>query len=178
MKNYSCFPHTLSDFIIKLFLAFVLVAQLSCSSIDKNFKVYGDEKLLKNMVINVGYLYESSKGNSSSISSILYKGKHLNTIEKPYTYAYNIFISQGNNVGVLEVDNLYPDEKDRVNYLLVKKLETGLISVQYFAYKAEFEKGNGRQTELIPLPEFYKKNSISEDKQNVYKHYFFDNIPE
>jgi hypothetical protein len=139
----------------------------------QDFKVYGEEVILKDCKINI--FIEDETGNKKQ-NTILYKGK-LNKItpETEIGELYKIYVSyKDSHVNVLKFENIFRNASDQINHFYIDKRDD-IISVMFVGREAEIKSKEGFTKILIPIDEYFKTQNITDEKLIAKeKSYFFN----
>ena len=137
----------------------------------QNFKVFGDQSLLKDCKINICKLYK----NRTITETIFYNGK--TKFSTPDNNAlYLIYFSYKDSlVNKKRIENVFYGANDQVNHFYINENE-GVISILFVGREAEIKTKQGFLTILIPQEKFFQQNNIDTvESINKEKKLFFDN---
>jgi hypothetical protein len=137
----------------------------------KDFKVFGDEALLKDCKINI---YKIKEG-SEKMESLLFDTKLYDVTSTNDDIKYIIYLSYKDLiVGKINYENILKGEENQINHFYISKNKE-IVSVK-FVGKEEFLKSNDGFVEvLIPINEYLGINNIHDEKLILKeKNIFFD----
>lgn len=162
--------------IVLSLLVFVF-SVISLKIMHPEFKIYGDEALLKDIKINIKFIRKQyDRDDEAKLVTALYEGKRYKVQER-YADSYIFYLSYKDSlVTMFETENLMQHANDYINHLYVKKDEQGQIYLFYVGTETHIKNGWGLKTpSVIPLHQFFKKENITDkEEQEKYKSYFFD----
>jgi hypothetical protein len=170
-----------NSFIIVLLL--IMLTFVSCNKInEQNFKVFGEESLLKDCKINIstykqiGYDNITSKyTGTEELKTLLFNG-NSNIVESSEEDSfYTIYFSYKDSlVNKIVMENVFYGASDRIAHLYINKVN-GTISMLFIGREAEIETKQGFETILVPLDDYFRLNKINKDElKNKEKKLFFD----
>lgn len=148
---------------------------VSNDSSEPEFKIQGHRPILKEMVVNLesinptGSLYTCSK-----VQTILFKGDRLSFTNNDVWF-YKIYFSYGDQVGILEFENLYRESGgwDRINTIYVVKDDNG-IRIEYYPVVSDNRQGRKVSEPVVGVDDFFAKNNIDKADQLTYKEKFYN----
>lgn len=160
-----------------LILLAIVLTVLNCKKMDPEFKIYGDEDLLKDIKINIKFIREYyQRDNESKLVTALYKGKRYK-VQEEYADTYIFYLSYKDSlVAMVEDENIMQYADGYINHLYVKKDENDQIYLFYVGMEADIKRGWGLKTPpVIPLHQFFEKEKITApSEQEKYTKYFFN----
>jgi hypothetical protein len=168
--------HHIKEFltiIVKITLSVLILTHLSCNKMDKhNFKVFGEESLLKDCKINV---YKSSE-NLQRTETLLFKGNQYEVKSSESDIRYIVYVSYKDSlVNTIDYENIMGGEENQINHFYIQK-NKDVIVVKFVGLEELLQEVEDRPIDvLIPVDEFFGKKKInSEELKNKEKKLFFD----
>ena len=160
-----------------LILLAIVLTLINCKKMEPEFKIYGDEDLLKDIKINIKFTRDHyENGLESKLVTALYKGKRYK-VQGEYTFIYTFYLSYKDSlVTVREMENIMQYADGYINHLYIKKDEKDQIYLFYVGMEANIKKGWGFSTPpIMSLQKFFEKENIThKEEQEKYKNYFFN----
>lgn len=156
-----------STTIVKTILFLTLLTNLSCNKMnEQNFKVFGDESLLKDCKINI---VNKTESENKIIESLLYKGKIQEIpINNETGEFYKIYVSYNDDlITTIEFENILRNMKNPPDIsFTIQKNNNGFIGIKETAKDFSV---------LLPIEDYFKLNKIdNEESKNKEKKLFFE----
>lgn len=140
---------------------------------EPEFKVYGDQRILYNMVINVESGLRSTPYIYLKDQTLLYKEGKQYVIQNEFAHFYKIYFSYENKVGSLTFENLYSyTDGNRVNSIYVVKDDEG-IHLEYYPIVDADRSGRRVSKAAMFIDEYFKENNIPKERQTDYYKKFY-----
>ncbi len=136
----------------------------------QNFKVFGEESLLKECKINI-----SIDNEIKELKTILFNENNYQVEFSENDSFYTLYFShKDTHINKIEIENVFYGASDRISNIYITK--TGdLITVLFIGREAEIKTKQGFETVLIPIENYYKLNKIiNEEAKSKEKKLFFD----
>lgn len=149
-----------------LLFAILLINIITCTTMEPEFKVYGDTKIIQDVKINLAITRQGEYPNNESAIITLYdKGKKY-TPQIKNALAYKVYFSYKESyVTVLKFENVMQWANDYINHLYIYK-ENDAIYIQYIGRNSDIDPRKGfKSLPLISLNDFYEKENIITEKQ-------------
>lgn len=170
--------------IVKTILISIVLINLSCNNMNKaDFKVFGEESLLKDCKINVSAYRQIGYDNNTSkyigkeeLRTLLFNGKSYEVESSEDDSIYIIYLSYKDSlVNILEYENVMGGEESVINHFYIIKNKDG-IAVKFVGSKELLNSIKDiPSNNLITLEEFFRQKKInSEELKNKEKKLFFD----
>lgn len=135
---------------------------------EPEFKVYGDNRVLSEMIINIESGLRSSPYIYLKNQTLLYKEEKQYIIQNEFVSFYKIYFSYGNKVGSLAFENLYGhSDGTRVNSIYVIKNAEG-VHLEYYPVSDATRSGRRVSKIAVPIDEYFKENNILKNQQSAY----------
>jgi uncharacterized radical SAM superfamily protein len=138
----------------------------------QNFKVFGDQSLLKDCKINI---VKNTETGFETKETLLLNG-NLNEVKSlEDDFFYKIYISYKDSlVNKFDYDNIMGGEDNQINHFYIYK-NKDIISLKFVGDERFLKTGYGFDVLLISLEDYFKKNKIdNEESKNKEKKLFFD----
>lgn len=133
---------------------------------EQNFKVFGDESLLKDCKINI---VNKTESENKIIESLLYKGKIQEIpINNETGEFYKIYVSYNDDlITTIEFENILRNMKNPPDIsFTIQKNNNGFIGIKETAKDFSV---------LLPIEDYFKLNKIdNEESKNKEKKLFFE----
>jgi hypothetical protein len=170
--------------IARIVLFVIILTHLSCNKMNKqNFKVFGEESLLKDCKINIstyrqiGYDNAASKHiDTEEFKTLLFNGNFYPVESLPDDSIYTIYFSYKDSlVFVFKYENIMSGEESQINHFYIQKNKDA-ITFKFVGNEEFSQEMNDRPINiLIPLDEYLRKKRVtSEESINREKKLFFD----
>lgn len=146
----------------------MLLINISCNKMkEPDFRVFGDESLLKDWKINVYKVDE----NSETTKTLLYKGNCYEVESLENDIRYIVYFSYKDSlVNTIEYENIMGGEDNQINQIYLSKNDN-VVSCKFIGLKEFLKKIEERpETILIPIEEYTKINNSK--KEDVRKKFF------
>lgn len=139
-----------------------------------NFKIFGDESLLKEIKLNV--IKTSEAGLEKKETLIFNERKYIVKAENETGFIYKIYVSYKDSlVKVMQYENILKGEENQINHFYFYK-NRDVISFKFVGSK-EFlpELDVSPEYILVPLNDYFIEEKINtEELKNNEKTLFFD----
>ncbi len=147
--------------IFKAIMIMLLLINLSCNNMNKeDFKVFGEEVILKDCKINIKKSYAE---NNNKTETVFFNGK-LRNIEPDNYAVYSIYLSfKDSLVNVIHMENVFYGASDQINHFYIDKKQN-MISVLFVGRESEIKSKKGFQKILIPIDDYFKTQNITDEK--------------
>lgn len=158
---------TIENKIVRyLLLTLVIINITNCTTMEPEFKVYGETDILQDVKINLEITRQAKYPNNESTIATLYDKGRKYSPQIEHAFSYKIYFSYKKSyVSVLKFENVMQWANDYINHLYVFK-ENDSIYIQYIGRKSEIDKRKGFiSLPAIPLKDFYKKENITTQKE-------------
>jgi hypothetical protein len=159
--------------IVKNVLFLIILTNFSCNKMkEQEFKVFGDESLLKDCKVNICKIYN----NKTIIETIFYNGKKgLSTPDN--NALYEIYFSYKDSlINKKRIENVFYGANDQINHFYINE-NNGMVSILFVGREAEIKSKQGFNIILIPVKDYIKQNKIeneefiSKEKKLFCNHY-------
>lgn len=162
--------------IVKIVLSVLIVINLSCNKNkmdEQNFKVFGEESLLKDCKINIsiytqiGYDNTTSKySGTEELKTLLFNGNSYKVKSLKDYSVYTVYVSYKDSlVNKVVVENIFYATKDQIAADLYINKTNDTISILFL----------GKEAVLVSLDDYFRLNKINKDElKNKEKKLFFD----
>lgn len=140
---------------------------------EPEFKVYGDQRVLYNMVINIEAGVRSSPYIYLKNQTLLYKEGKQYVIQNEFVHFYRIYFSYENKVGSLAFENIYANtDGDRVNSIYVVKTDDG-VRIEYYPMADAQRSGRLVSETAKFVDDYFKEHHIPKEKQtDTFKKFY------
>jgi len=145
---------------------------------DSNFKIFGDQNLLKDIKINIVETRETRETRETGekkVNTLLFLGKK-STIEAETetSVLYTVYVSYKDSlVNSLKFENIMRNSNTYINHLYISKKDDSII-LTYIGRESKINEGVN--IVLLPKKEFFRNNNIEkQEEMKDYENLFFDN---
>ena len=139
---------------------------------NQNFKIIGDDELLKNCKITI---VKTDENGVSLKKSLLFKGEVFDVVsESEIAEIYDIYVSYKDSlVNQLNFENVFRNVDDRICNLYLNKKDEQFF-VKFVGREIDLKNNQGFLKPLISLKDFLNVNKIVEDsaRSKVEENFF------
>lgn len=153
----------LSNQHIKVFLTTIvkyslLIILINCNMKNSDFKVIGNEEIIKDIKINV------QKGYKNDTIENLISNNKINNIESSEDGIYIFYISYKGLVINKVVDDVFYGVSDPAHIFNVEEKDKQII-ITYIGRESDVESKKGYKVILLPKEQYFKINNISDSEE-------------
>ena len=165
--EHSLSQHTkecLTTIVKYILFSLILITNLTCNKMNKqNFKVFGEDDLLRNTKINI---VETGETGEKIEKTFLFKGEKYDVEAEVETGGvYEVYVSYKDSlVNVLKFENVMRNANDYINHLYLTNTDNK-INILYVGRESDIAKKKGFNVFLIALDEYYKIHDITSDNE-------------
>ncbi len=138
----------------------------------QDFKVFGDEKLLKNCKVNIVKIDASG---TETKKTLLFSGRSQNVKSETETgVIYWVYISYKDSlVNRFEFENIMRNANDYINHIYIEEIDSE-IDFKYVGREKDLTDNKGYHQILIPLERYFDGNKIEEKLKKKENEMFFN----